>query len=75
MASSPHGEDTLTLGKAKRLPGSPSRRTLQRWIKDGRVSRATGEIVKLEAWQIGGRWYTSVEAFDRFLLRLKGELA
>jgi len=70
--AAPHGEEVLTLAKAKRLPSSPHRSTLKRWIDHGRKSPKTGQIVKLEAWLIGGRWYTSVEAFDRFVAKLNG---
>jgi hypothetical protein len=34
--------------------------TLRRWIRRGRRGR------KLEALRMGGRWYTSVEALQRF---------
>ena len=71
--TAPHSERFLTLGKGRQLPGSPGRRTLREWMKKGCKSQVTGETVLLEGWQIGGRWHTSVEAFDRFLAKLNGE--
>ena len=36
-----------------------------RWILNG-VRLASGEVVRLEAVRVGGRWITSVEALERF---------
>ena len=37
--------------------------TAWRWIKRGVV----GGRIRLQALQCGGRWYTTIEAFDQFL--------
>jgi hypothetical protein len=64
-------ETTLGLAEAaRRLPsyrrGSPvSPSTLWRWITDG-VKLPGGQMVRLEAARLGGRWLTSVEALARF---------
>lgn len=68
-------ETLLTLSQAaRRLPNvrgskplSPA--TLFRWINVGLKSRS-GEVVRLEAWLIGGTRCTSVEALERFFQRL-----
>jgi hypothetical protein len=36
-----------------------------RWVIDG-VKLPTGDVVRLEAVRLGGRWITSVEALERF---------
>jgi hypothetical protein len=36
-----------------------------RWVLDG-VKSPAGEVVRLEAARVGGRWLTSVEALQRF---------
>lgn len=67
-------ETTLSLiAAARRLP--PGRRgrpvTLScvfRWITDG-VKLPSGDVVRLEAVRLGGRWITSVEALERFAAR------
>ncbi|QDT32065.1 DUF1580 domain-containing protein [Thalassoglobus polymorphus] len=37
--------------------------TAWRWIKRG----VAGGRIRLQALQCGGRWYTTIEAFDQFL--------
>ncbi len=51
------------------LPGSPTRHQLRHWWKLGIVVRANDEKsrVRLECCRIGGRPFTSKEAFQRFL--------
>ncbi|MCC9608553.1 DUF1580 domain-containing protein [Blastopirellula sp. JC732] len=49
---------------ARRLPGRPNISTLHRW----RLHGIRG--VKLESALIGGRRYTSVEALERFSMRM-----
>jgi Protein of unknown function (DUF1580) len=68
-------EKTMSLAEAIRLlppgrTGKPIRLgTLLRWISEG--SRGPGgELVKLEAVRLGGRWLTSREALQRFVERL-----
>ena len=58
-------ERTLTLDEAAAcLPGTPSKTTVWRWCVEG-----IGGI-KLEHRRVGRRIWTSVEALDRFALRL-----
>jgi hypothetical protein len=68
-------ERTLSLSAAARLL-PPARRgrpvtisCVLRWILDG-VRISAGEVVRLEAIRLGGRWLTSVEALHRFGARL-----
>src|SRR4051812_40605845 len=42
--------------------------TVIRWITRG--VRVRGQIVKLEALRLGGRWVTSTKALDRFMAKL-----
>jgi hypothetical protein len=56
---------------AKMLPsgrrGRPvNHATIFRWILDG-VCSPSGEIVRLDAVRMGGRWITSVQALQRFV--------
>jgi hypothetical protein len=48
--------------------------TILRWIHRG-VLGTGGQRVKLEAFRLGGRWYTSLEALQRYAARLSGEPA
>ncbi len=41
--------------------------TMARFIQKGVKVKATGEVVKLETFKIGGRRFTSLEAIDRFI--------
>jgi hypothetical protein len=67
-------ETTISLNEAARqLP--PGRRgrpvtfsCVLRWILDG-VRLPSGEVVRLEAIRLGGRWLTSREALQRFAER------
>lgn len=61
-----HTEHVLTLAEAARLipPTGVAISTLWRWKTKG----VRG--VRLEAALIGGRWYTSAEAIDRFFAAL-----
>ena len=47
--------------------------TVWRWILQGRKSRQTGRVVKLESIQIGGRRYSSLAAARRFTAALNAE--
>jgi hypothetical protein len=64
------GERTLSLSAAARMlpPGRRGRPVtlscLLRWVLDG-VKTPQG-VVRLEAFRLGGRWITSVEALERF---------
>jgi hypothetical protein len=68
-------EQTMGLGEAaRRLPrgrrGRPvTLSCLVRWVLEG-VKSPAGEVVKLEAVRLGGRWVTSAEALQRFAERL-----
>ncbi len=42
--------------------------TIIRWITRG--VRVKGQVIKLEALRLGGRWVTSTQALDRFMARL-----
>lgn len=55
-------EDLLAIADAaKELPERPHCSTMQRWHKRGIRG------VKLEAIRIGGRWFTSRQALQRFV--------
>lgn len=41
--------------------------TMARFIQKGVKVKATGEVVKLETFKIGGRRFTSLEAIARFI--------
>jgi hypothetical protein len=64
-------ESTTSLAQAARLlpPGRRGRPVslscVLRWVLSG-VRLPSGEIVRLEAIRLGGRWLTSVEALERF---------
>jgi hypothetical protein len=64
-------EATLSLAAAARMIPSGRRgrpcnlSTIFRWIIDG-VRLPSGEVVRLEAVRLGGRWLTSAEAIQRF---------
>jgi hypothetical protein len=47
--------------------------TLLRWILTG-ARAPSGELVRLEAVRLGGRWMTSREALQRFAERLTPQL-
>ena len=58
-------EDLLSFAEAtRRLPGRPNISTLHRW----RLHGVRG--IKLESVLIGGRRYTSIEALERFSMRM-----
>lgn len=64
------GETLVSFGEGHRLPQNPSRTTLTRWAFVGVESTVSGQTVMLEHVQIGARYYTSTEAFERFVARL-----
>ena len=72
-------ESLLSLAQAAPLfpPGrNGSRPTIgcfTRWILKG-VKGPTGELVRLEAVRLGGKWVTSREAIQRFAERLTPRL-
>jgi hypothetical protein len=72
-------EPPLSLASAAKLvpPARGGKRchlsTLLRWILHGAKS-PTGEVVRLEAVRLGGRWVTSREALQRFVERLTPSL-
>jgi len=65
-------EQLITCYGGKKLPTRPSPNTIRKWITEGCASKATGETVRLEHVQIGGRIYTSVEAYSRYIAKLSG---
>jgi hypothetical protein len=64
-------ESPLSLNQAARLlpPGRRNRPVsfscVLRWVLEG-AKAPSGELVKLEALRVGGRWLTSREALQRF---------
>lgn len=72
-------EQTISLGQAARLlpPGRGGRPVtlscVLRWILNG-ASSPSGELVRLEAIRIGGRWCTSTQALQRFAQALTPNL-
>jgi hypothetical protein len=68
-------EDRLPLRKAKSLfEGSPSLRTLRRYIQDGLYCPVLADRVRLEAYRsIGMSWITSKQAIERFYARIDGK--
>jgi len=68
-------ERTLTLSEGELLPGKPSRKTLWDYKENG-IELDDGTVVKLEVVWVGRRkLVTSMEAFDRFIRRINGNLA
>jgi len=72
-------ESTLSLSQAANLlpPGRggarPTLGCVLRWILKGAKS-PSGDLVRLEAIRLGGRWLTSREALQRFAERLTPRL-
>jgi hypothetical protein len=73
-------ETPLPLAAAAKLvpPGRNGKRchlsTLLRWICEG-AKAPSGEVVRLDALRLGGRWLTSREALQRFAERLTPHLS
>ena len=67
--------DSLALSAAARLlpahrgPGRASASTVWRWIRTG-TRTLDGQVVRLEAARVGGRWLTSRAALARFAAAL-----
>jgi hypothetical protein len=62
----------------KRLPRGRRGRPVHlstplRWILQG-AKGPNGEVVRLEAVRLGGRWITTIEALNRFTRRLTPDL-
>jgi hypothetical protein len=72
-------ESTLSLTQATHLlpqgrrGAKPTLSCILRWVLKGARSPA-GDIVRLEAIRLGGRWVTSREAIQRFAERLTPNL-
>jgi Protein of unknown function (DUF1580) len=70
-----NAETTLSLSQAARLlpPGRRGRPVtlscVLRWVLTG-TKAPSGEVIRLEALRLGGRWVTSREALQRFAERL-----
>jgi hypothetical protein len=68
-------EEPISLAAAAALipPARSGKRThistILRWILSG-AKAPTGEVVRLEAVRLGGRWMTSKESLQRFAERL-----
>ncbi len=62
-------ETVITIGAGCREfpPNGISGATMARFIQKGVKVKATGEIVKLETFKIGGRRFTSLESIGRFI--------
>src|SRR4051812_20328400 len=66
-----HSETVMGLGEAaRRMPsareGKPVNPSpLWRWIHAG-VKTSSGQVVRLDALRLGGRWVPSLEALQRF---------
>jgi hypothetical protein len=62
-------ETVITIGAGCREfpPNGISDATMARFIQKGVKVKATGEIVKLETFKIGGRRFTSLESIGRFI--------
>src|SRR5262245_33811722 len=58
----PQAARSIPSGRGNR-PVNP--RTLFRWISTG-VKLPSGQVLRLEAVRLGGRWLTSAEALQRF---------
>jgi len=57
----------MTLSRAaSQIPGNPHPATVKRWIRDGVKSVRTRKRVYLAGQRIGGRWYVTQSAIDRF---------
>jgi len=73
----PDGEEPLALKEAARkFRGDVSPSKLSNWIRLGvkATSRRQSPRVKLDATRIGGRIYTSAEAYMRFLRAINKEI-
>lgn len=57
-----------------RFGSRPTLSCVLRWILTG-VKSPSGELVRLEALRLGGRWVTSREAIQRFAERLTPRFA
>jgi len=66
-------EEIVYFSDRSRLTGKPSRRRLWNWAKLGLISDS-GKRVTLEYAKIGGSWATSIEAYERFIQRINGEI-
>lgn len=73
--ASPLDEQTFGFAEAARmLPSGRGGRpiapqTLARWASTG-TKGPDGQRRRLQAWRLGGRWVTSREAIERFMLAL-----
>jgi len=64
-------ETVITIGAGCREfpPNGVADATMARWYGKGVTVKATGEVVKLETFKIGGRRLTSKEAIARFIAK------
>ncbi len=72
-------ENLITLQQAAcRVPSSRGRKSVSfscvlRWIKKG-IPGPDGDRVRFEAIRMGGKWLTTVEALERWSMRLTPRL-
>lgn len=57
----------------RRWGGPCHEQTARKWYKLGRVNRQTGALIYLEAVWIGGRLFTTKQAYQRFVAALNAE--
>jgi len=67
-------ETVIRAHQRHRLAGKPHKCTLYRWRKRGTKHPVTGYLVTLEWAYLGGEPVTSLEAYDRFMRQLNGEV-
>jgi len=66
-------ETLIGFKQGKKLADTaPSSSTITRWAKSGVNARDKGSRITLEYCYIGGRLYTSVEAYGRWIAKLNG---
>lgn len=66
----PESETALTVQQLRgKISGDqkPAVETVHRWAREGILVRDTGMRVYLEVRKVGGRMFTSWEAFERFI--------
>ena len=51
-----------------------ARQTLSVWIKVGRLRKSDKRMIQMDGMQIGGQLVSSLEAYDRFIEALNGEV-
>lgn len=70
MTINVHKETLIGMSESKCLPTEPSRTTVYFWCDNGIKNRITGQMCVLETVLVGGRRFTSLEAYDRWQEKL-----